>query len=112
MRERPWSDRAVVPDARPGGTRRADGSRRANGSCRPVADTGKMSMHGYGAAIDLNDDFSDYWLWQKKTDPNSLPQPDAARDRRRVRAARIYLGRQVVSLRYHALEYRPELLGQ
>jgi hypothetical protein len=23
-------------------------------SCRPVADTGKMSMHGYAAAIDLN----------------------------------------------------------
>jgi hypothetical protein len=47
-------------------------------SCRPVADTGKMSMHAYGAAIDLNLKVSDYWLWQKKTDPipyrNRMPQ--------------------------------------
>jgi hypothetical protein len=35
-------------------------------SCRPVADTGKMSMHGYAAAIDLNLKFSDYWLWAGK----------------------------------------------
>jgi hypothetical protein len=35
-------------------------------SCRPVADTGKMSMHAYGAAIDLNLTFSDYWLWRSK----------------------------------------------
>ena len=27
-------------------------------ACRPVADTGKMSMHGYAAAIDLNLKFS------------------------------------------------------
>jgi hypothetical protein len=36
-------------------------------SCRPVADTGKMSMHGYAAAIDLNLAYSDYWLWNEKT---------------------------------------------
>jgi hypothetical protein len=35
-------------------------------SCRPVADTGSMSMHGYAAAIDLNPQFSDYWLWAGK----------------------------------------------
>jgi hypothetical protein len=38
-------------------------------SCRPVADTGKMSMHAYGAAIDLNLAFSDYWFWQPKKAP-------------------------------------------
>jgi hypothetical protein len=47
-------------------------------ACRPVADTGKMSMHGYGAAIDLNLAVSDYWLWTKKNDPipykNRMPQ--------------------------------------
>jgi D-alanyl-D-alanine carboxypeptidase len=32
-------------------------------SCRVVADTGRMSMHGYAAAIDLNLKYSDYWLW-------------------------------------------------
>ena len=35
-------------------------------SCRPVADTGKMSMHSYAAAIDLNLAFSNYWLWVGK----------------------------------------------
>lgn len=35
-------------------------------SCRPVADTGRMSMHAYGAAIDLNLGYSDYWLWRAK----------------------------------------------
>ena len=35
-------------------------------SCRPVADTGKMSMHSYAAAIDLNLAYSDYWLWRGK----------------------------------------------
>lgn len=35
-------------------------------ACRPVADTGKMSMHGYAAAIDLNLSYSDYWLWNRK----------------------------------------------
>jgi D-alanyl-D-alanine carboxypeptidase len=35
-------------------------------SCRPVADTGRMSMHGYAAAIDLNLKYSDYWLWAGK----------------------------------------------
>jgi D-alanyl-D-alanine carboxypeptidase len=47
-------------------------------SCRTVADTAKMSMHAYGAAIDLNLKVSDYWLWQKKGDPipyrNRMPQ--------------------------------------
>jgi hypothetical protein len=32
-------------------------------SCRPVKDTGRLSMHAYGAAIDLNLKFSNYWLW-------------------------------------------------
>ncbi len=47
-------------------------------SCRPVADTGRMSMHGYAAAIDLNLKYSDYWLWagKAKTIPykNRMPQ--------------------------------------
>ncbi len=34
-------------------------------SCRPVRDTGRLSMHAYAAAIDLNLSFSDYWLWQR-----------------------------------------------
>ena len=34
-------------------------------NCRVVKDTGKRSMHAYGAAIDINTAFSDYWLWRK-----------------------------------------------
>jgi hypothetical protein len=35
-------------------------------SCRPVKDTGRLSMHAYGAAIDLNLKYSNYWLWEAK----------------------------------------------
>jgi hypothetical protein len=34
-------------------------------ACRPVADTGQTSMHAWGAAIDINTAFSDYWLWHR-----------------------------------------------
>jgi hypothetical protein len=32
-------------------------------ACRGVADKGQPSMHAYGAAIDLNLAYSQYWLW-------------------------------------------------
>ena len=35
-------------------------------NCRAVADTGQPSAHGYGIAIDLNTDFSDYWYWRRQ----------------------------------------------
>lgn len=34
-------------------------------NCRVIAGTQRMSMHAYGAAIDLNTAHSDYWLWTK-----------------------------------------------
>jgi hypothetical protein len=34
-------------------------------NCRPVQDTGNLSVHAYGAAIDLATKFGDYWLWAK-----------------------------------------------
>ncbi|HRK24637.1 MAG TPA: M15 family metallopeptidase [Beijerinckiaceae bacterium] len=34
-------------------------------NCRTVKDTGARSMHAWGAAIDLNTRYSDYWLWSK-----------------------------------------------
>lgn len=37
-------------------------------NCRTVKDTGVRSMHAWGAAIDINTRFSDYWLWS----PNSV----------------------------------------
>ena len=35
-------------------------------ACRGVADQGQPSMHAYGAAIDLNLAFSQYWLWDQQ----------------------------------------------
>jgi hypothetical protein len=34
-------------------------------ACRAVADTGQTSMHAWGAAIDINTAYSDYWLWHR-----------------------------------------------
>jgi hypothetical protein len=34
-------------------------------NCRVIADTNRPSMHAFGAAIDLNSRFGDYWLWTK-----------------------------------------------
>ncbi len=34
-------------------------------NCRTVKDTGNRSMHAWGASIDLNTQFADYWLWRK-----------------------------------------------
>jgi hypothetical protein len=80
-------------------------------ACRPVADTGKMSMHGYGAAIDLNLAVSDYWLWQKKTDPipyrNRMPQEIVEIFERH---GFIWGGKWHHYDTMH-FEYRPELLG-
>jgi hypothetical protein len=43
-------------------------------NCRVVKDTGNRSMHAWGAAIDLNTKFSDYWLWSKgKSYRNRMP---------------------------------------
>jgi hypothetical protein len=42
-------------------------------SCRTVKDTGKRSMHAYGAAIDISTKFSDYWLWSKGSYRNRIP---------------------------------------
>jgi hypothetical protein len=42
-------------------------------NCRVVKDTGKRSMHAYGAAIDVNVKYSDYWLWSKGAYRNRIP---------------------------------------
>jgi hypothetical protein len=81
-------------------------------SCRAVADTGKMSMHAFGAAIDLNLKMSDYWFWQKKTDPipylNRMPQEIVDIFERH---GFIWGGKWYHYDTMH-FEYRPELLGQ
>jgi hypothetical protein len=80
-------------------------------ACRPVADTGRMSMHGYAAAIDLNLNYSDYWLWNAK----SKPIPYRNRMPRQIveifeRHGFIWGGKWYHYDTMH-FEYRPELLA-
>jgi len=42
-------------------------------NCRAVQDTGTRSMHAWGAAIDLNTQYADYWLWSKGGYRNRIP---------------------------------------
>jgi hypothetical protein len=42
-------------------------------NCRTVADTGEPSMHSWGAAIDINAAYSDYWLWPSGKAANTIP---------------------------------------
>ena len=37
-------------------------------NCRTIAGTKRLSVHAYGAAIDLNAKFGDYWQWTKPKD--------------------------------------------
>jgi D-alanyl-D-alanine carboxypeptidase len=80
-------------------------------SCRPVADTGSMSMHGYAAAIDLNLNYSDYWLWNKNSQDipyrNRMPQQIVNIFERH---GFIWGGRWYHYDTMH-FEYRPELLN-
>ena len=79
--------------------------------CRPVKDTGRLSMHAYGAAIDLNLKFSNYWLWEAKGVAN-VPYRNAM-PRAIVEAFErhgfIWGGRWYHYDTMH-FEYRPELL--
>jgi hypothetical protein len=81
-------------------------------SCREVADTGQTSMHGWGAAIDINTHFSDYWLWRGGGgDPppyvNRIPSDIVTVFERH---GFIWGGRWAHYDTMH-FEYRPELLG-
>lgn len=80
--------------------------------CRHVADTGQTSMHGWGAAIDINPAFSDYWLWHRSSAGlpaymNRIPPEIIAVFERH---GFIWGGRWAHFDTMH-FEYRPELLG-
>ncbi|MBR0794439.1 M15 family metallopeptidase [Bradyrhizobium jicamae] len=83
-------------------------------SCRAVADTGRTSMHGYAAAIDLNLKFSDYWLWAGKSKAktiaykNRMPQQIVDTFERH---GFIWGGKWYHYDTMH-FEYRPELFGK
>ena len=80
--------------------------------CRAVADTGQTSMHGWGAAIDINTAYSDYWMWRRATSGSPVyvnripPEIVAVFERHGF----IWGGRWSHFDTMH-FEYRPELLG-
>jgi len=82
-------------------------------ACRAVADTGQTSMHAWGAAIDINTAYSDYWLWHRAGGGglpayvNRIPPEIVAIFERH---GFIWGGRWAHFDTMH-FEYRPELLG-
>jgi hypothetical protein len=82
-------------------------------ACRAVADTGQTSMHAWGAAIDINTAYSDYWLWHRLPGGgmpafvNRIPPEIVAAFERH---GFIWGGRWSHFDTMH-FEYRPELLG-
>jgi hypothetical protein len=81
--------------------------------CRHVADTGQTSMHGWGAAIDINPTFSDYWLWHRQAAgyvPMYVNQIPAEIVSVFERHGFIWGGRWAHFDTMH-FEFRPELLG-
>lgn len=81
-------------------------------NCRNVADTGGTSMHAWGAAIDINTRFSDYWLWRERAGDapvyvNRIPAEIVAIFERH---GFIWGGRWEHFDTMH-FEYRPEFLG-
>ena len=81
-------------------------------ACRTVADTGETSMHAWGAAIDINTRFSDYWLWRTwaGSSPVYVDRIPAEIVAVFERHGFIWGGRWEHFDTMH-FEYRPELLG-
>ena len=106
-----WDASAEI-DALPGKLARAALPTAGTYVCRPVKDIGRLSMHAYGAAIDLNLKFSNYWLWEAKGTAN-IPYRNAM-PREIVDAFErhgfIWGGRWYHYDTMH-FEYRPELLA-
>jgi D-alanyl-D-alanine carboxypeptidase len=82
-------------------------------ACRAVKDTGRLSMHAFAAAIDLNVAFSDYWLWHRANSPGDV----VYRNRMPQRIVDVFERNGFIwgGKWYHYdtmhFEYRPELLA-
>jgi hypothetical protein len=81
-------------------------------ACRSVRDTGRLSMHAFGTAIDLNLAFADYWLAQR----SHGGEPLTYRNRMPLEIVDIFERHGFIwgGKWYHYdtmhFEYRPELL--
>jgi hypothetical protein len=81
-------------------------------NCRPIAETGRLSMHAFGAAIDINARFGNYWLWSKQPEGavnwrNQIPEKIVEIFERH---GFIWGGRWYHFDTLH-FEYRPELIA-
>jgi hypothetical protein len=81
-------------------------------NCRTVADTGQPSMHAWGAAIDINTAYSDYWLGRRSgtSDPGYLNRIPIEIVEIFERHGFIWGGKWSHYDTMH-FEYRPELLS-
>ena len=77
-------------------------------NCRPIAGTDRTSMHSWGAAIDINTAYSDYWRWSKDGAYRNRIPPEIVDVFERH--GFIWGGRWSHFDTMH-FEYRPELLG-
>ncbi len=80
-------------------------------NCRPIAQTNRLSMHAFGAAIDINARFGNYWLWSKRPNGNVVWQNQIPQKIVEIfeRHGFIWGGRWYHFDSLH-FEYRPELI--
>jgi hypothetical protein len=81
-------------------------------NCRPIAQTDRLSMHAYAAAIDINAKYGNYWLWSKRPDGSIVWQNQIPREIVEIfeRHGFIWGGRWYHFDSLH-FEYRPELIS-
>ena len=80
-------------------------------NCRKIQGTNRRSMHAYGAAIDINVAYADYWLWAGGEDApwrNRIPHEIVEAFERH---GFVWGGKWVHFDTMH-FEYRPELVGR
>jgi hypothetical protein len=80
-------------------------------NCRAIAGTNRLSMHAYGASIDLNASYGDYWRWAGKEGGRLVHTNRVPLEIVEVfeRHGFIWGGRWYHYDTFH-FEYRPELL--
>lgn len=81
-------------------------------NCRPIAETNRLSVHAFGAAIDINARFGDYWLWSKRPYGSVTWRNRVPREIVKIfeRHGFIWGGRWYHNDTLH-FEYRPELIA-
>ncbi len=81
-------------------------------NCRPIAETSRLSVHAFGAAIDINARFGDYWLWSKRPDGGIVWRNRIPKEIVEIfeRHGFIWGGRWYHFDSLH-FEYRPELIA-